>query len=304
MSYGEVTKKNVLVLSEIIPDPEVPVDENPFKKCCYDLNVFASILDADKFKNDYSSSLKIFPINYGVTMYLQKLVDGGWVSKVTLNNNNYGTYYARGFRQVNNNNYVGYKIDWRSVLADTGNDLGEGKYRIHFDGATADLYSYEYCLAPFSQAASDQTVRITWMWNSVIGDYNSQKIRDFVGMGWLNQIRYSNSIFGFKTAPFTTESVLYNSGKEISYKKEFRESYKLELRYLPDELAEIVLYDILQADDIWITDYNSENNSGKYIEQNVEINGEYSPSYKNKRPELLLELDFIDKFNLRQKKYS
>ena len=305
MSWGEVTKQNIVVLSEITPDPILPIDSNPFKKCCYDLKVFADTTDSDIYKNDYSSSLQIFPSNYSsVTMKLQKSEDGVWVDKATLSNDTYGTFYALGFRTVDNNNYVGYKIQWRKVLDESVSGFGPGKYRIHFDGGTASKYSYEYCLSPYTSLMADQTVRITWLWNSVIGDYNSEETRDFVGMEWLNQIRYSNSIFGYKKAPFTTESTLYDSGKEVSYKKNFREEYKLEMRYLPNELAEIVVYDILQADDIWITDYNSENNSGSYVEKNVEINGEYSPSYANKRPELLLELNFIDKFNNRDKKYS
>lgn len=304
MSWGEVTKQNVLVLSEVTPDPIIPIDANPFKKCCYDLKVFADTTDADEYKNDYSSSLQIFPINYSVTMKLQKVENGVWVDKATLSGNTYGTYYAQGFRTVDNNDYVGYKIEWRKVLDESVSGFGPGKYRIHFDGGTASKYSYEYCLSPYTTKAADKTVRITWLWNSVIGDYNSEEVRDFVGMEWLNQIRFSNSIFGFKKAPFTTESTLFDNGKEVSYKKNFREEYKLEIRNLPNELAEIVVYDILQADDIWLTDYNSENNSGSYVEQNVEINGEYSPNYGNKRPELLLEINFIDKFNNRTKKYS
>ena len=298
---GQVQKKNILVLEELTEPPVLPINPNPFKRCCYNLEVFADDTDTSVYKNDYFGALEAFPLNYtSVTKNLQKLVDGLWITQAVLNDNTYGTNYALGFETKNNKNYVGYKLQWRTVLI----AFGTGKYRIQFDTPTIDLYSYDFCLNNYTADAVDRTVRITYLWDSVIGSKSQAKVRDFAGMEWLSQMRISSSMFGFKKAPFTVESTKYATGKEVSYKKTAREEYKLEIVNMPNDICEFLYYDILQADDIWMTDYNSTNNSGSYIEHNVEINGAYDPNYGNLRPELSLDIPFIDKYNNRDKKYS
>ena len=304
MSWGEIQKKNILVMEELLPDPELPINQNPFKKCCYDLEVLADTADGSVYRNDFVSVLEEYPLYYqSVSMELEKLLDGLWVKQADLNDNTYGTYYASSFRVKNNKFYVGYKLEWRPVLI----AFGTGKYRVKFKplfGNQLTKYSLEYCLNNYTADAADRTVRITYVWDSVIGSKNQVKIRDFVGMEWRNQIRIKDSMFGFKKSTFTVESVKYQTGKEVSYKKGNREEYRLEVVNMPNEICEILLYDILMADDIYMSDYNSTNNSGTYIEQNVEINGGYEPNYGNLRPNLTLDIPFVDKFNNRDKKYS
>lgn len=306
MSWGEVQKKTIKVMTEPVPVPDLPIDDNPLEYCCFKLPVFADVGVSDKFQNDTRAEIFLFPeFIPTINIELEKVVDGVWTNQTTLIDDSYGTYYAPGFVTRNNNQYVGYDLNFRDVLI----AFGAGKYRLNFEAYNGGVLVYQrtslhYCLSQFTNAAADGTVRIDYTLNSVIGDSDQTTIRDFVGLEWTSQTRVPNSIFGFKKAGFEVESVKYQTGKEVSYKKGNREEYRLEINGIPNEYGELLLYDVLMADDIYITDYNSQNNSGQYAELNVEINGGYEPNYGNLRTNLTMEIPFIDKFNRRNKKYS
>lgn len=301
MSYGEITKVDATVQKVLDFDPaEVPIEENPFKLCCYDLNVFADTSDTDEYKNDQSHVIKIIPQQYTITMYIEKLVDGSWVSQATLNNDTYGTYYAQGFQTKAKDDYIGYSIAWREVLS----SFGVGRYRIKFDAGSGNaIYSEEFCLRVYTQQAVDRSVRIKYLWNSVIGDADQKAQRDFAGINWWNEIRLQPSIFGNKKGTFEVETVRYQTGKERAVKKSFKEEYLLLIKQLPSELHDVVMNDILLADEIKITDYNKIN-PGRFIDQEVEVSGGYEPDYSNAKAYPDVSITFTDKYDNRRKLYS
>ncbi len=301
--YGDVQKVDLKVL-EVLEEPiVVPKEENPFQKCCYPLNVYADTTDDDPLKNDFSAPIKIIPLQYTCTMYLQKLVDGAWTNQATLNNNTYGTYYALAFETRNNNNYVGYNIDWRKVLDTGAAGFGEGKYRVHFDLTTFDLYSEEYCLRTFSTLAVDNTVRVEYTHNRLIGDENQKKTRDFVGFDWVNQLRFNEAYFGNRSAAFETEDVRYENGLEKTVAKSFVESFKLELRELPEEVYKLLVHDVLMGENITMVDYNSIN-IGTYAEVVIDIDGTVEPNYADLRQTADVTLDLKSKYKNNISYYS
>ena len=303
--FGEVFTQDLKVLEVIdFTPPEIPKDPNPFKKCCYDLEVFADIVNpTDEFKNDFSAPLEIFPLQYAVTMKLEKLIDGVWTSQATLTNDTFGTYYALGFETKNNKNYVGYRIDWVKVLDDGASGFGAGKYRINFETSSGSLYSNEYCLEQFTLIRANNTVRFGYNWNSLIGDENQTKTRDFVGLDWDNQVRLRDAKFGDKSAAFELDDVRYQSGELRTVSKSFKEKYTLLLKKLPTEIFNLFLYDILLADRILISDYNASNYEN-YVEHSVEIEGGIEPNYSNSRPEISLTATFKSKYDNNIKYYS
>ena len=303
--FGEVQLQNMKVLEVIdFTPPEIPKDPNPFIKCCYPLTVFGDLTDkTDEYQNDFSSPLMIFPLQYTVTMKLEKLVDDVWTSQTTLVDNTFGTYYVLGFESKNNKNYVGYKIDWAEVL-DTGvSGFGTGKYRLNFETSSGSLYSEEYCLEQFTLYRADNTVRIQYNWNSIIGDENQAKTRDFVGLNWDNQVRLNDAIFGNKSAAFATDDVRYQSGELRTVSKSFNEKYIFTLKRLPVDIFNLFLYDILLSDEILISDYNKAN-FAEYVNHSVEIEGEISPDYSQSRPEVSITATFKSKYDNNIKYFS
>ena len=301
--YGNIHKEDLLVLEVLVPDPEVPKEENPFKKCCYPLVKLADTTDEDEFKNDISSPIFIVPLQYSITMNLQKYVGGEWVTQTVLNDNTYGTYKALGFETKNNYNYVGYQIEWRKVLDTGASGFGAGKYRVEFNASVISRYSEEWCLSPFSLSAADKTVRIGYTWNRLIGDANQKRTRDFVGLNWPKEIRLNDSIFGYLSAPFEQEDVKYETGELATVSKGFKSKYKMEIRQMPKEIQSIILNDVLMGDNITVTDYNSQN-AGDYINVVVEIDGEFSPNYSDSRPNTDVELSFKSKYDNNNSYYS
>jgi len=298
--WGEVIKVDALVMDSILVFPDLPINENPFKKCCYKNLVLADPVDPDTFKNDTKGVLKSFPKSYTAVMELEKYTSGAWAKVADLNTDALGTYYAQGFATKGNNDLIGYSISWQAVLL----AHSTGKYRVKFDLSTIELYSEEFCLEVFSTRAADQTVRIDYKLDSVIGSEFSQSTRDFAGIDWWTQIRLNDAIFGYKKGPIEVEASRYQDGFERTVGKEYNEEYLLIIKRLPFALHDLLVYDILQADEIKITDYNSRNNSGSYINKEVEITGSYEPNYRGTRQQPSVELTFKDRYTNRKKLYS
>ncbi len=300
--FGEVQKADLPVL-EIIDfnPPVIPKDENPFKNCCYPLRVFANASDLDdEFTNDFSAPIKILPKQYTCIMYMEKLINGTWTNIKTLTGSNiYGTNYDLGFHEKNNNKYVGYKINWGLVL----DNEGVGKYRVHFDCGVGSLYSEEYCLDQFLTSRADKTVRINYTWNSIIGDQDQKRTRDYVGLNWQNQLRFDKAQFGNRASTFATEDVRFENGELRTVSKAFNDRFTLTLMRLPKLVYNLFLNDILLSDQIQITDYNAANFE-EYVNYSVEIEGEVAPNYSGNRANVSLEANFKSKFDNNIKYYS
>lgn len=294
--FGYVWKQDVKVL-EIIDfnPPVIPKEENPFKKCCYPLKALADLTDTDTFKNDIGTPMMIFPLQYTITMKLEKYNETTetWSTVATLTNEKAGI-------EKNNRNYYAASFEWRTYLSSDG----VGKYRVAFDAGGGNvLYSEEYCLNHFSTYAADETVRITYKWNSVIGEERQARTRDFAGVDWTKQIRLNDAILWNKNGDLEVEQVKYQNGFQRTVKKGYKEKYTLEFRKLPEEILNLIVYDIIAADEITISDYNSKN-FGTYNEQQVEVDGGITPNYGGQRPEVSLEINLKDRFDQRNKYYS
>lgn len=292
--WGDVFTQDLKALKVIdFNPPSISTADNPFKVCCYPLKVFGDLSDTDTYKNDFNGFLKAFPIQYSVTMKLEKYNESTatWASVGTLSN--------QVSRTKNNLTYYGHKVEWRDYLSSDG----EGKYRFKWETSSGSLYSNEYCLYEYSQRLVDQTVRIEYTWNSVIGDENQTEIRDFAGMEWPNQIRLCDSVFYGRRGTFEKEQVRLQSGEEKTVKKSFRETYTLEVRRASMEMHKELMYGVLMADEILVCDYNSEN-ADSFVDVSIEINSGYEPNYQGARPYPSVEFELIDKFDNRRKLYS
>jgi hypothetical protein len=225
-------------------------------------------------------------------MSLEK--DGVIVAALT--DDTYGLY-GGNLRAKDNYKPVGYGIDWKTVLT----AFGVGEYRVKFDYGIGAVYSRPYDLVQYYDHLADGSVRIDFYRDSVIGSANQRVTRDFSGINWFDQMRFCNSTFGEREAPITIEESRYNSGYQRTVGKKFREEYTFTARSLSIEDHAILLYDILQSDDIVINLYNSRDYTGGYTDLAVEVDGSYKPSNKF-NPSVTLK--FKDKFDNRRKRYE
>lgn len=298
MSYGEVWKLDLPILTTEVPEESESGDIGTIGDLgdCYELVVLATTLDDATTKNDYWAVLETFPVTATPISYLQKCVNGEWTDLAVINDSTYATIYTR---TATKKQVVAFRLEFQKVLTLQG--VGCYRVRIEFDGN--NRYSPTLTLKEYSSAIADETVRLTWRLNSLVGTSNSISTFDFSQVEWYSQLRVQDAIFGYKKAPIEVESSRYENGYERTIKKSFREEYQLEIRKLPIALHDILMYGMLQADDIWITDYNLNNPSGTYIEKAVEVTGSYEPNYNvDKNPSVIIS--FVDKYNNRRKLYS
>lgn len=294
--WGEVFVQDVLSLAVIVPPPTIEVPNNPFKICCLPIKVLASTGSTDVYLNDFFGAIKLFPLQYTVTMNLEKYdaVTDTW-SSVSVLTNELG-------QSKNNLTYYGNKVEWHDVMLLGGG--GVGKYRVVWNyGSGLNIYSNEYCLFEYTTDIADNTVRFEYILNSVIGDKRQTVTIDYVGLKWPSQLRVCDAIFNDRAAPYEVESVRQNSGRERSILKKFQETYKLEIRQAPRDLFDILMYEALMADDLLVSDYNSANND-TFVDVAIEVNGSFEPDNSNSRPFPSGSLDFISRYSNNRKDYS
>ena len=214
-------------------------------------------------------------------------------------NTTYGTPYGFGFFENNQNEkLVGYLIDWRSVLIENG----ECVYKIRCDyttsfGSTGSLYSKSFCLKQYTDFRAENTVRIEYYQNGILGvNENDKKVRDYGTLNWYNQYRF-NGIFHYTNSAYKIDEIVYNNGNIVTVEDEQTPEYLLNLKPTPFFKHEILRTDILQSDEILITDYNSKNIE-KYYKKSVKKVGDFAPKLVPYRSKLAgVEIKFKQAFN-------
>lgn len=297
---GEVQRQKVLFIpNPIVTKETIDLGENPFERCGKKVcPVYATLSDTIDFHNDFSTPNYHFPVIYTVALSLEKCNEatGSWANVANLTDDTYGTYYNDS-PIVNNVRVIAYQIEWRTVLS----AHGVGDYRVKFDYGVGAVYSEEYCLKQYTKEVVDGSTRITYTLNDVIGDPVQTHRRNYAGLNLPCQVRICDSQFGFTTNNFTTEETRLNSGKQVSWKKDMDEDYKLEIYSASVEMHDLLRYTVLMANDIVIDDYNRGNNLGSLAGISVEVSGGYEPNTASSyNPSVVIE--FKDKYRNRIKK--
>jgi hypothetical protein len=288
---GTIVKQNfTLIRSNPIvtsfDDLTVPIyePESGTAECCFILTALAESSFTSEYFNDKHRAIFFWNNAFTTaTMKLQKYntSTGAWADSATLTDNTYGTYYAAAFHTTIYSEIAqGYELDWALILA----ALGEGQYRIKATGttitsATVDKFSLEFELREYTTSRAENTVRIEWWLNGNIGDPNNDLIKqDYGTLNWYNQLRLSDSKFGFDEPELTREFVRYQSGKQVWNKSMTKETYLLKTGRLPNNVRRYLLYNVMNGDEVRITDFNSDN-SVTHLDRYVAPVGGFVPKY-------------------------
>ena len=251
--------------------------------CCnaFSWKVFCDNVGTNEFQNDKTRFFQIFPMIFlGATMTLEKNVNGNWITQTAITNNALGTFNAFGFH-VNSDlqNYMQFLINWYAV----NQAYGFGSYRIVTEGtlATGGIVIYTsdtYCLSLFTAEAVDQTVRIEWYNNGVIGDSFDDTIqRDFSTLNSYGQIRLSG-YFAYKKSNYAKEYTLYNNNEDVWTEDSQTPEYAMNLHPTFFNAHQLMRTDIMQSDKILVTDYNSQN-TYNFTKKQIQLTSDYSPTW-------------------------
>lgn len=301
---GEEIHDTFFVLKTPPPGAPVVLDlpKSTVADCPPCLNVLSSTLDASGFKNDKTGFIfKFSELITGLVFTLQKKENGLFTDIETLLDNTWGTFFPLSFIiDEKNRKYAGYLIDWRLVLL----GHGTGIYRLKTEEINIfgvfDQVSDEYCLQEYTTDRANGTVKIETITSKLRGDINDPTDTLDFGTGWYNSIRLCG-VFGFDTSDYVEERTEYRNGQQKWVKDEQTVKYILKLKPINSELHNLIKTDILQADEILITDYNK-NNAVRHIQENVNRNGNYEPRWQPKTKLAGVDVNFKSAFNNLRKK--
>jgi hypothetical protein len=306
MQDGEaITQVFYLVASNPQPTPIViDLPKSRLLDCCskFAFKTLADTTSSDEFKNDVNGFLWWFPsvvTSAELSLYKFDLAVNDYVVQAILNNSTYGTNYTYGFF-VNDNGekFIGYKLNWKSVLT----AFGEGSYKVKCEfvsaiGGTSDVFSYEYCLKQYNADRANGTIKIEYFLNNILGistdDYNT---KDLGSLNWYNSIRLGG-FFGFPTATYESDYIHYNNGQRQWVEDEQEPEFLMKLKPVAQFVHDLMRTDVMMADKVLVTDYNT-NNSGKFIQKQVIKNSEYAPDWKPLQTKLAsVEVKWKQEFN-------
>lgn len=307
MPTGECIKANFTIVATD-PVASVPtingiIPTSSVAQCCTDTTFFASTPDDADLKNDKTSFLFVLsPLVSVAVMTLQKADASGTFADVeTLNNDDFGTFYALSFNTDEDaRKYIGYLLNMRDVIIAHDSGLYRVKNSITTVLGNALIYSNEFCLEEYSPALINGTVRIETYTNGIRGAAGSQTdYIDFNSLNWYNQIRLKG-MFGFTSSEYTREDVEFRNGQKQWVVDEQKEKYILKLKPIDQYTRGFVKTDIVQADEIVMTDYNSLN-PDEFIGIYVKCSGGFEPRH-NIKEALPVDITFDSAFNNQRKR--
>ncbi len=300
---GTCIRENFLLLKNapIISEPEEVANTG---ECCFELIALAEeVKNIDPIiadlRNDQHSFIEYFDkiLYSGAEMFLQKYVSGIWTDQgAVLSDNTYGTNYPFGFFEtIYDENAIGFNIDFHKVIT----ALGEGDYRLKAQstdifGNEFKSYSLALCLRKYTQHRADYTSRFSWNRNGNNGEpRDNTRRRDYGSLNWFNQLRVPG-IFWKEEATINRENVKYQNGAIEWLKDELINEYTFNSDRMPDYVHMFLKYDMMQSDNILITDFNIVNPT---MRRNLRIypNSGYVPVYDAQALYAPVELKFIDR---------
>ncbi len=297
----------------MIPDNNFAVSTTPIidlpiskkRECCGNTSfkVLADINTEEEFKNDKKGFLWWFnDVVNVVDLTLQRFntTTGEYTDICPLNGTiDVGYFYPLGFfKNSANEVFIGYVLYFKRVLG----KYGAGSYKVRLDATTAigdsfTIYSDEYCLKQYTPSLANGTFRFDYTLNGIMGvNENDSAIRDYGNLQWQDSIRW-NGYFAFVKSTFVNDYTRYNDGSRQWVKDEQEPEFKLLIKSAPWKLHELIRTDVLQADEILVTDYNM-NNFKNYIQKSVQKTSEYPPKFFQNQSKLAsVELTFRQAIN-------
>src|SRR3990167_733812 len=273
--------------------------------CCdFDKNyihlALADESDNSTFKNDYCAILYEVPLEGDALVFMLQKHNGIAFVDVAVLDNGYGTDYPSG-SFVDFPLFVGYRLNWRSVLI----NQGTGFYRVNITGTSlggeTDDFSNIYCLKNYSIHSANQTVKFEWTDNGTITSADDNfEYTDYGNINWQEMIRVKGA-FGFPNDEQEVVDISYFHGNALEVERirdKTNYKYKFKSAYYPDWVHSILKNVAFKSNALFVTTYGKLDKHD-YVRKRIikESNG-YQPNYENVyKKHYKVEVDFRDKYD-------
>lgn len=311
MAGGEVCFKlfnRVVEPSALTTRTSVPAFK--LKECCFSLPALANLVGSDYYENDQHTIYGKYDTNFYslVTILIEKYVNGIWTQQEEVLGNtsgtsyNYGLYTSSDFTQ----RYVAFIADWQKIL----NNYGEGSYRFRFKeidfalNTTYSVYPFEFCLRGYTEDRANGTTRFDFTLKGYSGNWvDDTDTWDFTRFpnGLFNQIRLPDSFFGYNKSSYEREYIRYSNGQQQWLQDEQIEGYSWNSGHYPAELHDFLKTNMIQADELSVTDYNS-NNPNIIKDKQIKPDSNYEPEWQYNNKRAFVNLDFVQEYQNRRKR--
>jgi len=283
--FGQSSKKTFTLLRDNPTQESALSFSDIAKGCCLTLPVLAEETVTSQYYNDVYGFIFFWGTGFSTAdLKLEKYKNGSWQEVESLIIDTWGTHYDFGFFENRlGEKAIAYQLEWQKVLVDT--DLGEGNYRVKSSGTqiiasgTVTQYSFEFCLQKYTEYRADETVRFDYNLNGLLGSQTDDRLRrDFGNLNFACQFRLPGAMFGFDKYPSERKYVRYQNGKQVWIQDSSKEEYIFKTGKYDQPLHKFIKNEILQSDDLRVTDYNILNptrHQGHY----VIATGNYEPKW-------------------------
>lgn len=287
--------EEIMRVGILLPQPpfksvptDPPCDPCDNSVCPFVMDVYADLVEPNNpLHNDKSD---FFGLKYmggpgisAIVMTLQKNTTFGgcnWIDKIVFAEtgdsesgpiNPYGSFFQYGgspsfsgnaFVDDFGNQYTGLLLSWIKILQ----TFGAGQYRMKIvytsalDGSTVTTYDERmFCLREWDCHRTNGTVRIETTNIGLRGMMDDSSIQIDYSSGWYSQIRFKGK-FMYKPSTYSREYNQYGDGEFNAFKPVINEqvpNYRLQLKPIPGWVDWYMSTNVLQADKILITDFNS-----------------------------------------------
>ena len=298
-SRGDVQEQVMFATSTALPFSTTPDLPAGLDECCYNLMLFVDVNDlSNTLRNDQTSYFKHYAQSFsGATLTIQKCVGGLFVDQHVIIDNTYGTFKDFGVEVKNNLNYISIKnILWSAVRI----DFGLGEYRIVSSGT--DIFaneildsSFVYHVKDYSDSAIDNTVFIKVHNSGLLGSVERpQNRRVEFPDGWEDAIRIQG-LFGGDSSDYEEEHTRLNDGFEEYTKHTMIPKYLLDVDRAPQNVLNFLRNEILMANRIFMTNYNT--NSLCHVNTEVRRSGNFDPERIKRVTNASVQIEFRSAFD-------
>ena len=247
------------LISQTLDSQATTIATTLVSECVGALPVFGDLFSDDLQNNDFTSVLawqkKLSVVSF-------ELLDENCNKIADLNDNTYGIYYPDGYWSSSNgftffqNNYTGYKLDWKKVLqafGPGGYKIKQVKYKILTPTEITEECSCFFDLSQYTDARANETVRIETTQNGYIIGQGL----DYTNINWKEQIRIPG-FFGNKQRRLEQDNYLDKNRRTTQIQDSLIHEFSLEPYFWPACLREEI-DSILLANEILVSDYNIDN---------------------------------------------
>lgn len=244
--------------------------------CCYgctvDLPAFANPTDpTDRLTNDRIDFIIDQPKNTTLKADLIQLNPDGTETVNSIVDNTYGFLYTTGSLKAN---FWGFILDWYSVY----NKLGYGRYKFNItvtDSGGNDVYDQTsscYTLLTYSCDNAHRTIKINTRQSGYFeGGIDYTGINYVLELGrytdWGQEVRLWGRFHRNGTNLITDNIVTQTRGQE-QVQSQTVKTFVLKLDNIVPSVSNRIIYDMLQAPDVKINDFNYNNPS---VNQNQRV---------------------------------